>query len=153
MQVQHGTSSASDAGPELSASAIDRYDVALEPSQAWCLKGLLGEPDEIVIPGLLLDDLGNCSAVEARMSVPTFYQMLAMVALAENRMLAARAAPEPERTRPEANVWLLEGTLEGGRLAIKTIATLDRVVVDAYGAHRLDSLHPREILPGPRAWR
>jgi hypothetical protein len=152
MEPQHGMP-ASEAGSGTPAACIDRYDVALEPAQAWCLKGVLGEPDEIVIPGLLLDDLGNCSSVEARMPVPTFYQMLAMVARAEERMQAARAAPEPERTRPEANVWLLEGIMESGRLRIDAIAALDRVVVDAYGAHRMDSLRSSEILPGQRAWR
>jgi hypothetical protein len=152
MEPQHGMP-ASEAGSGTPAACIDRHDVALEPGQAWCLKGVLGEPDEIVIPGLLLDDLGNCSSVEARMPVPTFYQMLAMVARAEERMQAARAAPDPERARPEANVWHLEGILESGRLRIDAIGALDRVVVDAYGAHRMDSLRSSEILPGQRAWR
>ncbi len=152
MEPQHGLS-AGEANSDTPAACIDRYDVALEPAQAWCLKGVLDEPDAIVIPGLLLDDLGNCSSVEARMSIHTFYQMLAMVARAEDRMRAARAASDPERTRPEANVWLIDGVRDGSRLAIETIAALDRVVVDAYGAHRLDGLRPTELLPGPRAWR
>jgi hypothetical protein len=152
MEPQHGMS-ASEAGPGTPAACVDRYDVALEPAQAWCLKGVLGEPDEIVIPGLLLDDLGNCSSVEARMRIHIFYQMLAMVARAEDRMRAARAAPVPERTRPEANVWLVEGVRDASRLAIDTIGALDRVVVDAYGAHRMDGLRTAELLPGPRAWR
>jgi hypothetical protein len=153
MEPQHGMP-ASEAGPGTpAASAIDRYDVALEPGQAWCLKGLLGEPDEIVIPGLLLDDLGNCSAVEARMPVPTFYQMLAMVALAGGPD-ARRPRSTRARAHPARGQCLAPRRLPGRRAPRdRDDRALDRVVVDAYGAHRLDSLRRARSCPDQRAWR
>jgi hypothetical protein len=132
--------------------ALQRHDVALEPGQAWCLKGIGTGSDEIIIPGLLLDDLGNCSAIEATLDLLTYYQMLAMVSLQESRMLASRAAAQPDRLRPEANVWLVEGHASGRRLRIVTIKALDRVVVDGYGSHCVETLWASQLLPGPRAW-
>ena len=132
-----------------------RYDVALEPAQAWSLKGVLDDADEVVIPGLLLDDLGNCSPVEASLSMPSFHKMLAMATLQENRMLSARNAPEPYRTKSEANVWAVDGLLDdrNRRLTVSDIAALDRVVVDAYGTHCIESLRAVQLVPGPKAWR
>ena len=139
--------------PDNAAAEGTRYDVALEPTQAWCLKGVLGEPDEIMIPGLLLDDLGNCSPVEASLSLPSFHKMLAMATLQENRMLAARHAPEPYRTKAEANVWAVDGRLDERRLTVSAIAALDRVVVDAFGTHCVETMRATQLVPGPKAWR
>lgn len=135
------------------AADVTRHEVALEPSQAWCLKGMLGEQDEIVIPGLLLDDLGNCAPVEASLSAADFHKMLAMTALQENRMLAARHAAQPYRTKAEANVWAVDGRLDERRLSVSAIVALDRVVVDAYGTHCVESMRAAQLLPGPKAWR
>jgi hypothetical protein len=143
-----------EAGASASAQgALDRFDVALEPGQAWCLKGLGDEPDEVVIPGLLLDDLGGCTSVEASLDLPTYYQMLAMVSVQEARMIAARNGSPPERMRPEANVWSLTGSLLRGRIEVETLAALDRVVVDSYGTSCLETMRASQILPGPKAWR
>lgn len=129
------------------------YDVALEPAQAWCLKGVLGDTDEIVIPGLLLDDLGNCSPVEAALSLSEFHKMLAMATHQENEMLSARNAPEPHRTKAEANIWSVEGLVESRRLSVSCITALDRVVVDAYGTHCVDTMRASQLVPAPKAWR
>jgi hypothetical protein len=132
------------------AEAGARYDLALEPAQAWCLKGHFGEPDEVVIPGLLLDDLGGCTAIEATLALPAFHQMLAMAGRAELAMLADRASETASRTRPEANVWAVVAERVGRRIAVKALLALDRVVVDGYGARRVDLLRAADLIPNAR---
>jgi hypothetical protein len=133
--------------------ASEQHDLALEPNQAWFLKGVMGEADEVVIPGLLLDDLGGCTNVEAALDLATFHQMLAMAAMQDARMFAVRASGEHERDKPEANVWHVEGPRSRNRIDVRLIRALDRVVVDNYGTRCIETMRASAMIPGPRAWR
>jgi hypothetical protein len=135
---------------EMADDPIQRHLVGLEPRHAWRLKGLGGTQDEIVVPGILLDDTGTNTPVEASLAPGTFFQMQALAAMAELRMLAARARPKPARTRPEANVWLVDARRTGRRVEIAAIVALDRVVLSKDGQWRTDSLPSADLVPGER---
>jgi hypothetical protein len=132
------------------AEAAMRCDLALEPAQAWLLKGHFGDGDEVVIPGLLLDDLGGCTAVEASLTLPDFHQMLAMAGRAEIAMLAELSADASARPKPEANVWAVVAERNKRRLAVQSILALDRVVVDGYGTRRVALIRATDLIPDPR---
>jgi hypothetical protein len=134
-------------------SPVVRHLAGFEPRNAWRLKGTGDEPDEIVVPGILLDDFGRSASIEAVMSHALFCQVQAMAALAELRMVEARTGPKPRRLRPEANVWLVEGTRREKRLDIAAVVALDRVHFGADRHVRADSMAFAEIVPGEKAWR
>jgi hypothetical protein len=138
---------------EMGADPVQRHLVGLEPKQAWRLKGLCGADDEIVIPGILLDDFGRSASIEAGMAFAVFCQMQAMAALAELRMLEGRGAARPHRTKPEANVWLLDGRREGRRIEVVAVASLDRIVFLPDRHLRVDTMAAAQIVPGEKAWR
>lgn len=135
------------------AEPMQRHVVGLEPSHAWRLRGLRGAEDEIIVPGILLDDVGRITSVEASMDYPVFCQLQAMAALADLRMLAARGAARPGRREPEANVWLVEGSQDGRRLAIAAIVSLDRLVFAPDRHLCVDTMTAAQIVPGEKAWR
>jgi dihydrofolate synthase / folylpolyglutamate synthase len=53
-------------------SPVVRHLAGFEPRNAWRLKGTGDEPDEIVVPGILLDDFGRSASIEAVMSHALF---------------------------------------------------------------------------------
>lgn len=140
-------------GWDMAHEPVQRHCLGLEPRQAWRLKGTGGETDEIVVPGILLDDLGRTSSAEAVMGREVFCQLQALAAMAEIRMLEARARARPRRMRAEANVWLVDGVRKGRRIEVTGIVSLDRVVFAADRHLCTDTIGVGQLVPGDKAWR
>ncbi|CAN5595896.1 hypothetical protein BH23PSE1_BH23PSE1_02950 [soil metagenome] len=138
------------AGLRHEQGAVQRFLVGLEPLHAWGLGQADDEPEEVVIPGLLLDDFDHCTCIEAVMSVRHFCQLQSLALLAENRMLLARAMAAAHRLVPEANVWLVEGRLAGRTLEATGIVGLDRLVLERERTQRVDTLSLCDIIPNGR---
>jgi hypothetical protein len=140
-------------GWDMADEVIRRHIVGLEPRQAWRLKGLGGAADEIVIPGILLDDFGRTTPAEATLAYTVFCQMQALAAMAEVRMIEARAQQRPRRTRAEANIWLIDGIRRGRRIEVLAVVSLDRLVFAPDRHLRTDTLAVSQIVPGEKAAR
>lgn len=140
-------------GSEKGARFLQRHHVGLAPKQAWRVKGSRDGTDEIVIPGLLLDDHGGSEKIEATMPYQVFCQLQAMAAIADVRMLNARAAEKPQRKAPEANVWLVEGVLRRKELDLRELVSLDRLVFDKAGQRCVDRMSLSQLMPGAKERR